>query len=291
MEMILQVAITGLILGAIYGMAALGFTIVFNATRVINFANGDFLMMGGLCLVGGLASLHLPMWAALAAAIAATAALGAMIQAVVLDRARTRDHLSIVMLTIGSAVALRGLASVVFGREMHFVPDFGLIAPLLVGRIHVPAQGMWIVLALCCTSLALWLVMQRTRWGKAMQAASQEARAAALCGIEPRRMAALAFVLAAATGGLAGAFVTPIAPAFYENGIFLGLKGFAAAIVGGLGNPLGAIVGGLLIGLIESLAAGYGASGYKDAIAFLLLVGVLIVRPAGLIGRALVTRV
>lgn len=291
MDMILQIGVTGLVLGSIYGMAALGFTIVFNATRVINFANGDFLMMGGLCLVGGLASLRLPLWIALAAAVVATAALGAMIQALVLDRARARDHLSIVMLTIGVAVALRGLASVVFGRDMHFVADFGLVAPLLAGGIHVPAQGIWIVLALCCTSLVLWSMMQRTRWGKAMQAASQEPRAAALCGIEPRRMAALAFVLAAGTGGLAGAFVTPIAPAFYENGIFLGLKGFAAAIVGGLGNPLGAVVGGLLIGLVESMAAGYGASGYKDAIAFLLLVVVLIVRPAGLVGRALVNRV
>src|SRR5690606_16153554 len=153
MDMILQVAITGVVLGAIYGMAALGFTIVFNATRVINFANGDFLMMGGLCLAGGLASLHLPMWAGLAAAIVATAALGAMIQVLVLDGARSRDHLSIVMLTIGAAVTLRGLASVLCGREMHFVPDFGLIEPLLMGNVHVPAQGMWILLALVFTSL------------------------------------------------------------------------------------------------------------------------------------------
>jgi branched-chain amino acid transport system permease protein len=291
MDMMLQVGITGLVVGGIYGMAALGFTIVFNATRVINFANGDFLMMGGLCLAGSLAGLHLPMAEAVAGAIVATAALGVIIQAVVLDRARTRDPLTLIMLTIGIAVALRGLASVVFGKGMHFVPDFGLIPPLLVGNIYVPAQGMWIALALAGTSLGLWFLFQRTRIGKAMQAASQEPRAAALCGIEPRWMAAMAFVLAAGIGGLAGAFVTPLAPAFYENGIFLGLKGFAAAIVGGLGNPMGAVVGGLLIGLVESLAAGYGASGYKDAIAFLLLVAVLIVRPAGLIGRALVTRV
>jgi len=272
--MILQVGVTGVVLGAIYGMAALGFTIVFNATRIINFANGDFLMMGGLCLAGGVASMHLPTIGALAGAVVATAALGAMIQAVVLDGARMRDHLSLVMLTIGASVTLRGVASVVFGRN-----------------IHVPAQGIWIVLALAFTSLALWFIFQRTRMGKAMQAASQEPHAAALCGIEPRRMAMFAFVLAAALGGLAGAFVAPIAPAFYENGIFFGLKGFAAAIVGGLGNPLGALLGGLLIGIVESVAAGYGASGYKDAIAFLLLVLVLIVRPAGLIGRPLVTRV
>jgi branched-chain amino acid transport system permease protein len=291
MDMILQVGVTGVVLGAIYGMAALGFTIVFNATRIINFANGDFLMMGGLCLAGGVASMHLPTIGALAGAVVATAALGAMIQAVVLDGARMRDHLSLVMLTIGASVTLRGVASVVFGRDIRFVPDFGLIPPLLLGNIHVPAQGIWIVLALAFTSLALWFIFQRTRMGKAMQAASQEPHAAALCGIEPRRMAMFAFVLAAALGGLAGAFVAPIAPAFYENGIFFGLKGFAAAIVGGLGNPLGALLGGLLIGIVESVAAGYGASGYKDAIAFLLLVLVLIVRPAGLIGRPLVTRV
>lgn len=290
MDAFFQIAISGVVVGSIYGMAALGFTIVFNATRLINFANGDFVMAGGVCLAAALASWHLPLWGAVLVAVAATAAAGWVLHLLTSFRAHKHDHLSLVMLTIGAAVALRGLAALLFGRDMKFAPDFGVLPPLVFGEVVVPVQGLWIVAALAATSALLWLLFG-TRLGKAVKAASQEPRAAALCGIEPRRMAALSFVLAAGLGGLAGAFVTPIAPAFYENGIVLGLKGFAAAIVGGIGNPLGAIVGGILIGLVESAAAGTGASGAKDAIAFLLLVVVLIVRPAGLLGRAQASRV
>jgi branched-chain amino acid transport system permease protein len=291
MDTFLQILITGIVVGCIYGMAGLGFTIVFNATKLINFANGEFLMLGGVAIAGAAVTLKLPMALALVLAILGTALVGFVLQRVVLDQARATDHLTLVMVTIGAALALRGAAALIFGREVTFVPEFGVLPLLLIGNIFVPSQGLWIIFVFVAVSIGLWFLFARTMIGKAMRAASQEPRAAALCGIEPRTAAALAMVLAAGIGGLAGALLSPISAAFYENGIFLGLKGFAAAVSGGLGNPLGAIVGGLLIGIVESLSAGYIASGYKDAIAFLLLVLVLILRPAGLLGRAAVTRV
>lgn len=291
MDTFLQVLISGIVVGCVYGMAALGFTIVYNATRIINFANGDFMMLGGVLLAGMVVNAKLPMPVGIAAAVVGCSLVGWVLQRGVLDVARNSDPLTLVMLTLGAAVALRGGASLVFGREINFVPEFGLLPVVLLGNIYIPSQGLWIIMVLILVSTALWYVFSKTMLGKAMRAASQEPRAAALCGIEPKRAAAMAMVLAGCIGGLAGAMLAPISAAFYENGIFLGLKGFAAAIAGGLGNPMGAIVGGLLIGVVESLTAGFVASGFKDAVSFVLLILVLILRPYGLVGRAAVKRV
>lgn len=292
MDALLQVLISGIVVGCVYGMAALGFTIVYNATRIINFANGEFMMLGGVLLAGMVATTtKLPMPLGIAAAIAGCALVGWILQRGVLDIGRNSDPLTLVMLTIGAALALRGAASLVFGRGIAFVPEFGLLPVVLLGNLYIPSQGLWIITVLVVVSTALWYIFSRTMLGKAMRAASQEPRAAALCGIEPRHTAAIAMVLAGCIGGLAGAMLAPMSAAFYENGIFLGLKGFAAAVAGGLGNPMGAIVGGLLIGIVESLTAGFVASGFKDAVSFVLLILVLILRPHGLVGRAVVKRV
>lgn len=291
MEVFIQILITGIVVGCIYGMAALGFTIVYNATKLINFANGEFLMLGGVVLTGAVTIAGLPTGVAVPVAVAVSAAIGWVMQRVILENARHSDHLTLVMLTIGVALALRGAAALVFGRDISFVPEFGFIPLVLVGNVYIPSQGIWIMLTLAVLSLALWYLFSRTLFGKAMRAASQEPRAAALCGIEPKKAALIAMIMAAAIGGLAGTLMAPISAASYENGIFLGLKGFAAAVVGGLGNPLGAILGGLLIGVIESVTAGYVASGFKDAIGFIILILVLILRPQGLAGRAVISRV
>ncbi|MBJ7403803.1 MAG: branched-chain amino acid ABC transporter permease [Bradyrhizobium sp.] len=291
MDMFLQVVVSGIVVGCVYGMAALGFTIVYNATKIINFANGEFMMLGGVLLAGLVAAAKVPIPVGILAAIAGCALVGWVLQRGVLDGARNSDPLTLVMLTIGSALALRGAAALAFGRDVSFVPEFGVLPLVLLGNVYIPSQGLWIIMVLVVVSAALWYVFSRTMLGKAMRAASQEPRAAALCGIEPRRTAALAMIMAGSIGGLAGAMLAPMSAAFYENGIFLGLKGFAAAVAGGLGNPLGAVVGGLLIGLVESLTSGFVASGFKDAVSFMLLILVLILRPQGLVGKAVVRRV
>lgn len=289
--MFLQVVVSGIVVGCVYGMAALGFTIVYNATKIINFANGEFMMLGGVLLAGLVAAAKVPMPVGILVAVTGCALVGWVLQRGVLDVARNSDPLTLVMLTIGSALALRGAAALAFGRDVSFVPEFGVLPLVLLGNVYIPSQGLWIIMVLVVVSAALWYVFSRTMLGKAMHAASQEPRAAALCGIEPRRTAALAMIMAGSIGGLAGAMLAPMSAAFYENGIFLGLKGFAAAVAGGLGNPLGAVVGGLLIGLVESLTSGFVASGFKDAVSFVLLILVLILRPQGLVGKVVVRRV
>lgn len=291
MDVLIQIVLSGMVVGCVYGMAALGFTIVYNATKLINFANGEFLMLGGVVLAGVGTILGVPVPAAVFLGIVVTAAVALVLQRLLLDNVRSADPLALIMMTIGASVALRGAASLVFGREVAFVPEFGGMPMLLLGDIYVSSQGLWIVTTLVAVSAALWYLFSRTLFGKAMRAASQEPRAAALCGIEPRHAAIIAMVMAGAIGGLAGAFLAPLAPASYENGIFLGLKGFAAAVAGGLGNPFGAVAGGILIGVVESVTAGYVSSGMKDAIAFLMLLLVLIFRPQGLVGKATVSRV
>jgi branched-chain amino acid transport system permease protein len=291
MDGVIQILVSGAIVGCIYAMAALGFTIVFNATRIVNFANGEFLMLGSVALAGAVTTAGMPLWLAVIAAIACTAIVGVGLQVLVFNYARSTNELSLVMLTIGAGLAVRGAASLFFGREVTFVPDFGLFPMVLLGDVYIISQGVWIIITLGIVSLLLWILFARTTFGKAMKAASEEPRAAALCGIEPRRAAAAAFGIAAALGGLAGALVAPISAAFYENGIFLGLKGFAAAVAGGLGNPLGAVLGGLIIGIVEAFSAGFVSSGYKDGVAFILLLLVLLLRPSGLLGRASVKRV
>lgn len=291
MDSLLQNLVAGCLLGCIYAMAALGFTIVFNATRIVNFANGEFLMLGGVGLAGAVVTAGLPLWLGVILAIVCTAVIGILMQVVFLNNARSTDELSLVMLTIGTGLAIRGAGALIFGRNVTFVPDFGIFPMLLMGDVYVVSQGVWIVLTLVAVGIALWYLFSRTTFGKAMKAASQEPRAAALCGIEPRRAAAAAFAIAAGLGGLAGALLAPISAAFYENGVFLGLKGFAAAVAGGMGNPLGAVIGGLIIGCVEALSAGYVSSGYKDGVAYIILLLALLFRPQGLLGGISVKRV
>jgi branched-chain amino acid transport system permease protein len=291
MDSFLQNLISGCLLGCIYAMAALGFTIVFNATKIVNFANGEFLMLGSVGLAGAVATAGFPLWIGVALAIVCTAIVGIAMQVVVLNNARSTDELSLIMLTIGIGLALRGAGALIFGREVTFVPDFGLFPMVLIGDLYVVSQGVWIVVTLIVVGALLWYLFSQTTFGKAMKAASQEPRAAALCGIEPRRAAAAAFGIAAGLGGLSGALLAPISAAFYENGVFLGLKGFAAAVAGGMGNPIGAVLGGLIIGCVEALSAGYVSSGYKDGVAFMILLLMLLLRPAGILGGISVKRV
>ena len=291
MTQFIQIVITGLTIGAIYSLAALGFSIVFNATKVTNFANGEFVMMGGLVSASLITIVHLPTPLAVLAACILVTALGVLMDCLGLHHARRKTVLSYAMITIGIGIAYRGLMQVVFGRDILFPPVFGGIPFARAYGVFIAGQNIWIILVLAVVSVGLSYLFLRTRLGKAMRAASQQPRAAQLCGINPRHMAMVAFGMAGLLGAIAGALVAPIGAAFYEYGLVYGLKGFAAAVLGGFGSALGAVIGGLLIGLAESLTAGYIDSAYKDAVALLILLVLLLVKPTGLLGRAEARRV
>ncbi|MGE0725598.1 MAG: branched-chain amino acid ABC transporter permease [Alphaproteobacteria bacterium] len=291
MDMAVQILAAGVITGCIYALVALGFTIVYNAAGIVNFAHGEFIMMGGVVSAIVILRLGLNPLLAVPATMLLVGSVAVLMDQAILQRARRRSHITLVMLTIGAGIIFRGVVEFAIGKDVHFPTGLGLIPPLSVFGAHVSSQGVWIVAALLAVATGLWYLLRKTWLGRAMRATAENPRAATLMGISPRLISAVAFLIAGALGALAGALIAPLASASYDNGLFFGVKGFAAAILGGLGSPIGAILGGVLIGVIEAFSAGYIASAYKDAVALLLLIVMLLLRPSGLFGVPQVKRV
>lgn len=291
MDQLLQIVVTGLAIGAVYSLIAVGFTIVFNSTKVTNFAQGDFVMMGGLISAWLNTSENWSIPAAICVSTATVALLAVLMDVVGLQRARHRTALSLAMITIGFSIAYRGLMQVTVGREVLFLPRFGVFPDVRAAGVYLGSQNIWILASLLAISAALSFLFLKTRIGKAMRAVSQNPRAAALCGIEPKLVSALAFAMAGLTGAIAGTLIAPISAAFYDYSLGFGLKGFAAAILGGFGSPVGAVAGGFILGVVESLSARYLDSAYKDAIALAVLLVLLLAKPSGLFGKAEAKRI
>jgi branched-chain amino acid transport system permease protein len=286
----LQFVFSGLTIGAIYALVALGFTLIYNASDVINFAQGEFVMIGGMVTFFAVAAgIPLPLAALLA--LVAAIVVGAALHRLAIEPARGASPVTLIIITIGASIMLRGVASVVFDKNFHSYPAFTGSEPIRIGGATVLPQGLVVLLGTLLIVLALWALMTKTMVGKAMTATSANRLAARLVGINTAAIVGLSFVVSAAIGAIGGILVTPITLTNYDVGTLLALKGFAAAMLGGMGQPVGAVVGGLIVGLLEAFGAGYLSSAYKDAIAFLVILGVLLVMPQGLFGRAGVERV
>jgi branched-chain amino acid transport system permease protein len=273
----------GLTAGAIYALVALGFSIIFNASRVINFAQGEFVMIGGMSAVSLLAA-GAPMPLAIAGAVLIAGVVGLVLGKLALESARGANVVTLIIITIGASIFLRGLAQLVWDKKLHVMPPFTGERPIELWGATVVPQSLWVLGITFAIVGALSWFFGRTRLGKAMLATSHNRLAAQLVGIDVRWVLLASFGLAAALGAIAGVLIAPITFTSYDVGIMLGLKGFAAAILGGLGNFPGAIIGGLVLGLLESLGAGYLSSAYKDVIAFAIILIVLFFRPDGILG-------
>jgi len=273
----------GLTVGAIYALVALGFSIIFNASRVINFAQGEFVMIGGMSAVS-LVATGLPMPAAIAGAVVIAGAVGLLLEKFAVERARKADVVTLIIITIGASILLRGVAQLVWDKRIHALPPLSGDRPIEVFGATIVPQSLWVLGVTIAIVGALSWFFGRTRLGKAMLATSYNRLAAQLVGIDVRKVLFASFGLAAALGAVAGVLIAPITFTSYDVGVMLGLKGFAAAILGGLGSFPGAIVGGLVLGLLESLGAGYVSSAYKDVIAFVVILVVLFFRPGGILG-------
>jgi branched-chain amino acid transport system permease protein len=284
-DALLQFLIAGLKNGSIYALVALGFTIVYAATGAINFAQGEFFMLGGMLGVT-FVELGLPLPVAAVAAIVAVAAIGAAFELLAVRPIASGDPLRIIMVTIGGAVILRQLALHLLGPNERALPAFTSGASLKFLGAAIERQTVWIWLLTAATVVVLALLYRRTAFGRAMRATSIRRDAARLVGIDAQLMVTASFALAAALGALGGLAVAPLTQTAFSVGIGVAVKGFAAAILGGLGNPVAAVVGGLALGLLEALTAGYIDPVYKDAVALVVLLIVLFVRPQGLLGRS-----
>jgi len=287
---LLQYLLAGLTVGAIYALVALGFSIIYNASQVINFAQGEFVMIGGMA-TASLIGTGLPLPLAAPLAIVATTLVGLALAKFAVERARGAPVVTLIIITIGASILLRGLASLVWDKNIHPLPPFSGDRPIAIGGATLLPQSLWVLGVTLVVVAALWWFFNRTLHGKAMLATSHNRLAAQLVGVSVRRVLLVAFGLSAALGALAGILVAPITFTSWDVGVMLGLKGFAAAILGGLGSGPGAVVGGLLLGLIEALSAGYVSSAYKDVIAFGIMLTVLVLMPGGLLGRRSAERV
>jgi branched-chain amino acid transport system permease protein len=291
-DQILQFLFTGVTVGATYALVALGFAIIYNASDVVNLAQGEFVMMGAMSAValsagdGGL-----PLIPAIGLAVLLTVAVGMLLQRFAIAPARGASVVGTIIITIGASIFLRGLALLLWGKDIHPLPHFSGETPIQIGNATLLPQSLWVMGGAAVLVLAVHLFFHRTALGKAILACSCNRTAAQMVGIDVGFMMLVAYGLSALLGAMAGVLVTPITYTSYDAGVMLGLKGFSAAVLGGMGNPMGAVAGGLVLGLVESLAAGMISSGYKDAIAFVILLLVLFFRPSGLFGRASAERV
>jgi branched-chain amino acid transport system permease protein len=286
----LQFFFSGLTVGAVYALVALGFTLIYNASDVINFAQGEFVMLGGMTTVFlALAGIPIPL-AALCAVIA-TVAVGLLLHRLAIEPAGEAGAVTLIMITIGASIFLRGVAQVVFDKRFHSLPPLFGNEPIRLGGAAILPQSLVVLAGSAVIVVLLWLLIDRTLLGKAVIATAANRLAARLVGINIRRIVGLSFGISAAIGAIAGILVTPITLTSYDVGTMLALKGFAAAMLGGIGSAFGAVAGGLILGMLEAFSAGYLSSQYKDAVAFLVIVIVLFAIPQGLFGRGSVERV
>jgi branched-chain amino acid transport system permease protein len=286
----LQFLFSGVTVGATYALAALGFTLIYNASNVINFAQGEFIMLGGMLAVFFTMS-GLPLPVALALAIIVPAIVGVLVEKLAIEPVKGAETVTLIIITIGASLVIRGLVQVWLGKNTHSLPAFSGDEPIhILGATLLP-QSLWVLGVTALVVVALWYFFSRTLQGKAMLATSFNRTAAELVGINTGWVLFMSFAMSAALGALGGILVTPITLTSYDVGIMLGLKGFVAAVVGGLGNGLGAVIGGLLVGILEAMGAGYISSSYKDAIPFVLILLILFFMPRGLFGGKSTDRV
>ena len=245
----LQFAFSGLTVGTVYALVALGFTLIYNSSDVINFAQGEFVMLGGMTTVF-LAMAGIPLPVAALLAIIVTVAVGLALHRLAIEPARTTNPIVLIMITIGASIFLRGVAQIIFDKQFHSLPPVFGSDPIRIGGAAILPQSLVVFASAVVIVVLLWIFIDRTLFGKALIATSANRLAARLVGIDTRQIVGFSFALSAAIGATAGILITPITLTSFDVGTLLALKGFAAAMLGGISSAAGAVVGGILLGLL-----------------------------------------
>ncbi|MFQ5341063.1 MAG: branched-chain amino acid ABC transporter permease [Anaerolineae bacterium] len=293
---LLQLLFAGLTLGSIYALIALGFVTIYNVTGIVNFAQGDFAMLGALITVTlhhrtplfnrvVTVNLNWPLPLAALAAVLLTTAIGVILYLLAIRPARGASVVSLIIITIGASITLRGLGLIVWWTDPYPLPAFTSGQPLKIAGAILTRQNLWVMGTMLLIVIGLHLFFERTLLGKALRACAINRDAARLMGISADRMALFSFALGAAVSAVAGIVITPSTFMAYDSGTLLSLKGFVAAIMGGMVSPSLAVAGGLTLGLVEAFGAGLLSSSYKDAFAFLTLFVILLLRVGGFFGQ------
>ncbi|OGS33947.1 MAG: ABC transporter permease [Elusimicrobia bacterium RIFOXYB2_FULL_49_7] len=285
-EQLLQYLLSGITIGSIYAITAIGYNIIYNATGIINFAQGEFLMIGAMTAISLSAFMPLPL--AIVCAIVITALVGALIEIIFIRPMKKPSVLQMIIVTIGLSILLREAALHIWDEKVRALPFFtgSEVSSLSLFGAHVSPQVIWVLAISALMVVLLNLFFKYSLTGKSIRACSADRASAKLCGIPVQRMITLSFMLSAAIGAVGGCILSPITQTQYDCGTSLAIKGFATAVLGGLGNSTAAVTAGLLLGLLETFSIIVLPLAYKDAVSIALLLIILFVRPSGLFGNA-----
>jgi branched-chain amino acid transport system permease protein len=279
-----QLFVSGITMGAVYALVALGFVIIARASQILNFAQGEFVMLGGVITFFFIQASGLPYPLAILLAVICVTIIGLLLHLLVIYPLRKASVLILIMATLGASIVLSNTGALLFGTLPKALPPFSRAPSLQFGGIAIAPQSLWVIGATFSLLFALHLLSHRTLVGKAMEASSTDPLGADLAGIARNLMVFVAFGVSAALGGIAGVLVTPLFYTSYNSGTLLGLKGFIAAVLGGWGKNSGAILGGFILGIVEAISVAFIPAGYKDGVAFVVLLLILYFRPKGILG-------
>ncbi|MBP1157180.1 MULTISPECIES: branched-chain amino acid ABC transporter permease [unclassified Paenibacillus] len=279
---LIQFLITGITTGSIYAFIAIGFVTVYNVTGILNFAQGEFVAIGALTCIS-LVKMGLPLPVAILLAVAITALVAIIMERTTIAPARHSSLFMLISITIGVSVLLKGISLLIWGTNPLTLDSFSNIQPIQIFGAVLISQNIWIIFTLGLILGLLYLFFEKTVLGSALKACVINRKAAQLMGINTEKMSALAFAMSGAIGALAGILLAPISSATYDMGLLLTLKGFVALVLGGMHSVSGAVVGGLLLGIIEAFSSGYISTTYSEAFSFIILLLVLFLSPNGLL--------
>ncbi len=286
MDQLLQHLVNGLVLGGTYALLGIGLTLIFGLMNVVNFAHGEFYTLGAYATFAALTLADLNFFAALGVAIVCGLVLGALTEFLLVRPLRRESIDTVMLVMIGVWIAMQNSELLVWGGVAKSIPHPFSTTPLTLGGVSLAPLRLFVLVAALGLIVGAHVLIHRTRLGRAMRATFQDADTAALMGVRIRRIYTATFALGSGLAAAAGALLGPIFIAYPSMGDLASLKAFSVVILGGLGNIAGATVGGLVLGVAEELGAGYVSSGYRDAVGFVIIIAVLLLRPSGLFARA-----
>lgn len=283
----LQYILTGITMGSIYSLIGLGYVTIYRTSHVVNMAQGSFVMMGGFFGYSFMKEIGLPFWASMILTVIAVIVMALGMYLLVLKRIMKSSLVNMILATVGLSILIESLVLLKWGGYSKPTPPFTGDKLLRLGGVHVKVQSLWVVGVMIVIFVLLYFFGQRTRVGKQMTATATNPNAARISGIPTQRMIILAFAISSAIGAIGGLAINSVIPLTYTSGALWGLTGFVAAILGGWGSSGGAVLGGLVLGIIQSVFAGVLPAGWQDAIAFVILILLLYFRPQGLLGTTM----
>jgi branched-chain amino acid transport system permease protein len=290
LDLLFQYIVAGITYGTIYAVVAIGFNIIYNATGIINFAQGEFVMLGGMTAVT--LSGFLPLPAAILGAVIITMIIGGLVEILFIRWLKSPSVLRLIIITIGLSIVIREMALHIWGEGVRALPYFTgtSISSINLGGVFISPQVLWVTGISLIMVFFLSLFFNYTLTGRQMRACSANRDAARLCGINAGNMVTLSFMLSAAIGALGGCIVSPITYVQYDSGTPLAIKGFTVAILGGLGNSTAAVGAGMILGILESFSIWVLPAAYKDVVSITILLGILFLRPSGIFGDSAAAR-